>query len=376
MSRLEAQQPEASFPPINKGLPKVERPLRRHSSSRQVKSSISRSSSQKLSNKVFLVFFLLKIEESSSDSTIHQLSSKSVRFEKKLPNPQVNSPEISEARALSQKEVQNKLAAPKESSFTKQDDESSSIDSDNKVYYENPMYESSIAEDSTPSSISLVMMTGTLSIEEQLANLTRLVEGLAKQYPREEYSIAQLMNHLEVARQVKLHSRSRKLKKNVKAGVDGSIISMKECQAHFEITPTNEELSIESTSQDEKLSLENLAKQQDLIMLLTKVEPVTALDTPLKGFVRPIEDVKLEGSKTVKILDTSSKDFDKLPTSRTSTRFDPNAFRLLTEAGYNSKSQNLCGKLPKEAFGENGNSTGLGYKCASPIHLKIKRATT
>ncbi|KAI5681751.1 hypothetical protein M9H77_02979 [Catharanthus roseus] len=40
-----------------------------------------------------------------------------------------------------------------------------------------------------------------------------------------------------------------------------------------------------------------------------------ALDTPLKGFVRPTEVAKMEGSKTVKMRDTSSKDFDKLPTS-------------------------------------------------------------
>ncbi|KAI5664089.1 hypothetical protein M9H77_23412 [Catharanthus roseus] len=40
-------------------------------------------------------------------------------------------------------------------------------------------------------------MSGTLSTEEQLENLTRLVEGLAKRTLKQEYSIAQLMNHLE-----------------------------------------------------------------------------------------------------------------------------------------------------------------------------------
>ncbi|KAI5666697.1 hypothetical protein M9H77_16550 [Catharanthus roseus] len=75
----------------------------------------------------------------------------------------------SKTSALSQKEVQNTLA-PKASSFTKKDDESSSTSSDNEVHYKNPMYESSMAEDSTPSSALPVTMTRTLSTEGQVAN--------------------------------------------------------------------------------------------------------------------------------------------------------------------------------------------------------------
>ncbi|KAI5669158.1 hypothetical protein M9H77_19011 [Catharanthus roseus] len=303
MGRLVAKQPNALFLPINKG----------HGS-------------------LFLVFFLPKIEESSSDSAIYQLSSKSVRFDKKLPSPQVNT--LDSFGLLKRK-------SKKASSFTKQDDESSITGFDNKAHCENLMYESSMAEVSTASSVLPVMMTRTLSTEEQLANLTRLVEGLAKHTQEQEYSIAQLMNRLE--------------RNGETSRVDGSIISMKECQAHVEIPPTNED---------------------DLTMPLTKVEPVKALDTLLKGFIRPTEDVKMEGSKNVKMLDTSSKDFDKLLTSRTSNRFDSNAYRLLAKASYNSKSQSLLGKLPQEASRENGNSAGLRYKCASPIRLKIKRATT
>ncbi|KAI5650195.1 hypothetical protein M9H77_36200 [Catharanthus roseus] len=120
---------------------------------------------------------------------------------------------ISKTKALTQKEVQNTLAL-KASSFTKQDDESSSTGSDNEVHYENQMYESLMAEDSTASSVPPVMMTGMLGTEEQLENLTRLVEGLGKCTQEQEYSITQLMNHLEeVARQVKLYSRSRRFKK-------------------------------------------------------------------------------------------------------------------------------------------------------------------
>ncbi|KAI5662554.1 hypothetical protein M9H77_21877 [Catharanthus roseus] len=84
MGRLVAKQSNALFPPINEGIPKVERAFRRHSSSRQVKSSPEHFL------EVFLTFFLLKIKGSSSGSAIHQSSSKSVRFEKKLPNPQAN----------------------------------------------------------------------------------------------------------------------------------------------------------------------------------------------------------------------------------------------------------------------------------------------
>ncbi|KAI5668695.1 hypothetical protein M9H77_18548 [Catharanthus roseus] len=68
----------------------------------------------------------------------------------------------------------------KASSFTKQDDESSSTSCDNEVHYENPMYESLMAEDSIASAVSPVMVIRRLSIKEQLANLIRLVEGLAK----------------------------------------------------------------------------------------------------------------------------------------------------------------------------------------------------
>ncbi|KAI5668614.1 hypothetical protein M9H77_18467 [Catharanthus roseus] len=78
MGRLVAKQSNALLLLINKGLPKVERSFRRHSSSRQYFLV------------VFLAFFLPKIEESSSGSIIHQSSSKSVQFEKKLPSPQVN----------------------------------------------------------------------------------------------------------------------------------------------------------------------------------------------------------------------------------------------------------------------------------------------
>ncbi|KAI5680829.1 hypothetical protein M9H77_02056 [Catharanthus roseus] len=323
IGRLVAKQPNTLSSPINKGLPKVERSFRRHLSSRQVKSSLSRSSSQKLSNKSLL------IEESSSSSAIHHLTSKFVRFEKKLPSPQVNT--LTKRRigrfsyrlgiskrfwALSQKEVQNTLAATKESSLTKKDDESSSTGSDNKVYYENPVYKSSMAEDSTASSISLVMVTRTLSTKEQLENLTRLVEGLVKQTKSKKFDA-------------------------VKVGVDGSIISIKECQALVEIAPTNEEPTVAAGRPG------------------APFEPVKALKTPLKSFIRPIEDAKMEGSKTVKILDTSSKDFDKLRTSCTRDGFDPNTYKLPSKMRYNSKSQSL----------ENGNTIGLGYKCKSPICL-------
>ncbi|KAI5649960.1 hypothetical protein M9H77_35965 [Catharanthus roseus] len=316
MSCLVAKQPNTLFPPINKGLSKVERAFRRHSSLRQMKSSLEALP------KMFLIFFLPKIEEShaASQSINHPQSPFDLRRSFQAFN---------KTKVLSQKEVQNSLA-PKALSFTKQDDESSSTGSDNEVHHGNPMYESSMARDSTSSSVSPVMMTRTLSTKEQLANLTRLVEGLAKQFDA------------------------------VKVGIDGFIISMNECQAHVEIPPTNEELAIKSISQYEKLPLEDLAKQQNLTMPLTKVEPVKALDTLLKGFVQPTEDAKMEGSKTVKMLDTSSKYFDKLPTSHTSDRFDPNSYRLLA----------------KEASKRNGNTTKLGYKCASPILLKIKRATT
>ncbi|KAI5672434.1 hypothetical protein M9H77_12798 [Catharanthus roseus] len=85
MGRLVAKQPNALFPPINKGIPNVERSFKRYSSLRQ-------ESSSKFNHflAVFLAFFLAKIKESSSSSTIHQSSSKSVRFEKKLPSPEVN----------------------------------------------------------------------------------------------------------------------------------------------------------------------------------------------------------------------------------------------------------------------------------------------
>ncbi|KAI5654482.1 hypothetical protein M9H77_31669 [Catharanthus roseus] len=96
----------------------------------------------------------------------------------------------SKIRALSQKEVQNTLAS-KTSSFTKQDVESLSIGFDNEVHYENPMYESSMAEDSNASPISPVMMIGMLISKEQRANLTRPVESLAKRTQEQEYSIAQ-----------------------------------------------------------------------------------------------------------------------------------------------------------------------------------------
>ncbi|KAI5667418.1 hypothetical protein M9H77_17271 [Catharanthus roseus] len=46
------------------------------------------------------------------------------------------------------------------------DDESSSTGSGNEVHYRNPMYESSMAKNSTVSSVSPGMMTGTLSTKE------------------------------------------------------------------------------------------------------------------------------------------------------------------------------------------------------------------
>ncbi|KAI5678110.1 hypothetical protein M9H77_09060 [Catharanthus roseus] len=68
-----------------------------------------------------------------------------------------------------------KYTSSKGINFTKQDDGSSSTISNNKVHYENSMYESSMTKDSTASLVSPVMMSGTLSTEEQLANLTRIV---------------------------------------------------------------------------------------------------------------------------------------------------------------------------------------------------------
>ncbi|KAI5677595.1 hypothetical protein M9H77_08545 [Catharanthus roseus] len=53
MSRLVAKQSKTSFLSINKGLPKVERSFRRHSSSKQFEHFLA----------VFLAFFLLKIKE-------------------------------------------------------------------------------------------------------------------------------------------------------------------------------------------------------------------------------------------------------------------------------------------------------------------------
>lgn len=83
----------------------------------------------------------------------------------------------------------------------------------------------------------------------------------------------------------------------------------------------------------------------------------------------------MEDSRFVMMLDTSSKDSEKLPTSSTSDG-KLNAYRLLSKRGYNAKSQGLLGKLPQEAFRENGNSSGLGCKCSFPIRRKIKRAST
>ncbi|KAI5675134.1 hypothetical protein M9H77_06084 [Catharanthus roseus] len=80
MDCLVAKEPNALFSPINKGIPKVERAFKRHSSSRQFKHFLA----------VFLAFFLPKIKESSNGYPIHQSSSKCIRFEKKLPSPQVN----------------------------------------------------------------------------------------------------------------------------------------------------------------------------------------------------------------------------------------------------------------------------------------------
>ncbi|KAI5675942.1 hypothetical protein M9H77_06892 [Catharanthus roseus] len=86
MSQLVAKRPEASFLPINKGLPKVEKSFKRRSRWRQVKSSrqklfsndlLQRSSSEfKHFLEVFIVFFILEIEESSSGFVIiiHQQS--------------------------------------------------------------------------------------------------------------------------------------------------------------------------------------------------------------------------------------------------------------------------------------------------------------
>ncbi|KAI5663235.1 hypothetical protein M9H77_22558 [Catharanthus roseus] len=92
----------------------------------------------------------------------------------------------SKAREPSQKKAQNTLAAPEASSFTKKDDESSSTDFDTEIHYENPMYEFLMAEDSTASLVLPIMVTRTLSTEDQLANLTRLVEDLVKLTQKQE----------------------------------------------------------------------------------------------------------------------------------------------------------------------------------------------
>ncbi|KAI5681622.1 hypothetical protein M9H77_02850 [Catharanthus roseus] len=103
----------------------------------------------------------------------------------------------SKAITLSQKEVQHTLATLNTSSLSKQDDETSSDNSLPQISQKDSRSNSSMVEDSTTSPVATVMVIGTLSIEEQIANLTRLVEDLVKRSQEQEYMIAQLTNHLE-----------------------------------------------------------------------------------------------------------------------------------------------------------------------------------
>nr|XP_027072113.1 uncharacterized protein LOC113696930 [Coffea arabica] len=113
---------------------------------------------------------------------------------------------------------------------------------------------------------------------------------------------------------------------------------------------------------------------------LTKIEPVKNEKANSQGFVRPKEE--------------SAVEHYSLPTNRTQESFDPNAYKLLTKAGYNPNEKHALGKLPPEVtcekthgltptqkmlkekdYNVESSSMGLGYQPPSPVRIMIKRAS-
>ncbi|KAI5682609.1 hypothetical protein M9H77_03837 [Catharanthus roseus] len=92
---LNAKQSNGLFLPINKGIPKVESSWKKHSSSRQMKILFPKvsyqrsSSSSSISLQCFWPFSSQRSKKAPKPLQSIK-SSKSVRFEKKLSSPQVN----------------------------------------------------------------------------------------------------------------------------------------------------------------------------------------------------------------------------------------------------------------------------------------------
>ena len=63
-----------------------------------------------------------------------------------------------------------------------------------------------------------------------------------------------------------------------------------------------------------------------------------------------------------------------LPTKRTREGFDPNAYKLFVNIGYNPSEPSALGKLPSEDTTRKARE-GLGYSQPPPILISIRRAS-